>query len=43
MRDKNVNEIMIEENINNDLETRSKNRIQNLTHLLKNKLKNLDK
>jgi len=43
MRDKHVNQIMIEDNIINDLEMKSKNRIQMLTHHLKNKVKNLDK
>jgi len=45
MRDKHVNEILIEDNniIINDLEMNSKNRIQMLTHHLKNKVKNLDK
>lgn len=43
MRDKHVNEIMIEDNIINDLEMKSKNRIQMLTFHLKNKVKNLDK
>lgn len=43
MVDKNFNEILIDEKITDDLINRSKNNIQALTHLFKNKFRILDR
>jgi len=43
MIDKNCNEVLIEEKISDELINRSKNNIQTLTHLFKNKLKIMDR